>query len=448
MKVFISWSGPLARNIAEELRTWLRKVIQVLDPFVSSQDIAKGDIWLIELLKQLEQSSVGIICVTRENLHSDWVLFESGALIRQMGRARLCVLLIDVSPAELAPPLSAFQATTLKRDDIFRLVQTIHSALEHPLLSEKELEEHFSNRWPEFEIYLRSALSAPTLHQSDIEELAQELLLPVIYREAANGDLDTVFHWLEIAKAKKVASLESQLAFIEAALARLTGKRGAGFSLRTQGAKDTELGLLARLEYYYLQFAAGALLQDLPFDSLFLERLPTGSKRTANTLVGLWHLREGRSEDARRCLDLADPTVFSGDAGERYRALPLGILCLALGFGDYGERQFDLVKAGTAMPSGGYPFVSLLNLFDRAFVGACIGHRPEDLNEKRIREFRGHAWILIKYAEFMIRNSTSLGTLAAMSKKWRNPLDEKMIANRLLQLQKKLLSCAGTPLLT
>jgi len=130
MKVFISWSGPLARNIAEELRTWLRKVIQVLDPFVSSQDIAKGDIWLIELLKQLEQSSVGIICVTRENLHSDWVLFESGALIRQMGRARLCVLLIDVSPAELAPPLSAFQATTLKRDDIFRLVQTIHSALD------------------------------------------------------------------------------------------------------------------------------------------------------------------------------------------------------------------------------------------------------------------------------------------------------------------------------
>jgi TIR domain len=220
MKVFISWSGPLAGNVAEKLRTWLRKVIQVVEPFVSSQDIDKGDVWLVELLRELQESSVGIICVTRENLHRDWLLFESGALIRQMGRGRLCTLLIDVSPAEVAPLLSVFQSTTFKREDVFRLVQTIHSALERPrpLLLDAELEEQFETHWPDLESHVRKALSEPAPQQSEIQELAQELLLPVIYREAANGDLDTVFHWLEIAKAKKVASLESQLAFVEASL--------------------------------------------------------------------------------------------------------------------------------------------------------------------------------------------------------------------------------------
>ncbi len=225
MKVFISWSGPLAGDIAEKLRTWIRKIIQVADPFVSSQDIEKGDVWLVELLRELQKLSVGIICVTRENLHRDWLLFESGALIRQMGRGRLCTLLIDVSPAEVAPPLSAFQSTTFKREDVFRLVQTIHSALERPLLSDAELKEQFEDYWPDLESYVRKALSRPMPQQSEIQELAQELLLPVIYREAANGDLDTVFHWLGIAKEKKVASLESQLAFVEASLARIKAQK-------------------------------------------------------------------------------------------------------------------------------------------------------------------------------------------------------------------------------
>ena len=450
MKVFISWSGSLSASVAEKLSTWLRRVIQVIEPFVSTQDIKKGDIWLLELLQHLEQSSVGIICVTRENLHADWILFESGALIKQMGRAKLCTLLIDVSPAEVASPLSAFQATTFKREDIFRLIKTLHSALERPLLSDQELEDNFAHFWPDLESHIRNALAKPAPpYPSDLQDLAQELLLPVIYREAANGDLDTVFHWLEIAKTKKVASLESQLAFVEAALARITGKRGAGYSLRTQGTKDTELGFLARLEYCHLQFAAGCPLDDLPFDESSLNRLPSTSRRTAYALFGLWHLREGREDKARQCLDIADPAMFSGDVGEQYRAIPLGILCLAVGDSQYsqcGEKHFDLVKA---TPSNtGYPFVSLLNLFDRAFVGACIGQRTQDLKEKRIRELRGHAWVLIKYAEVMRRNNKSLETLAKISEHWRVPLNEKTIAARLTQFQKTLIAGAGAPLIS
>jgi hypothetical protein len=101
MKIFISWSGEIARQVAEKLRTWLRRIVPLLDPFVSSVDMPKGTMWIVELFHQLEQSSVAIICVTRENLHSDWLLFEAGALADQMSRSKICTLFIDISPLEV-----------------------------------------------------------------------------------------------------------------------------------------------------------------------------------------------------------------------------------------------------------------------------------------------------------------------------------------------------------
>jgi hypothetical protein len=83
MKVFISWSGSLSKSVAEKLRPWMREIIQGLEPFVSSLDIQKGNLWLTELMNELEGSSIGIICLTKENLNSKWLLFEAGALFKK-----------------------------------------------------------------------------------------------------------------------------------------------------------------------------------------------------------------------------------------------------------------------------------------------------------------------------------------------------------------------------
>lgn len=79
MLVFLSWSGSRSKAVAETFSKWIVQVIQAVEPWISS-DIEKGARWNSEVAARLEQSRVGIICLTKENLDAKWILFESGAL--------------------------------------------------------------------------------------------------------------------------------------------------------------------------------------------------------------------------------------------------------------------------------------------------------------------------------------------------------------------------------
>jgi hypothetical protein len=445
MRVFISWSGHLSRSVAETVRFWLRQVIPGLDLFVSSEDIQKGDVWLVTLLDELERSSIGIVCVTRENLHSDWLVFEAGALAIRVGRSKVCTLLIDVSPIEVDPPLSSFQATTLKKDDVFRLLRMIHASRNPPLYSDRELEENFEMWWPRLESNIRKALEVPIESRTPIQQLAEELLLPVTYHEARAGGVDTVFQWLQTAKRRHVADLEGQLGFVEACLARITGKPGAGHSLLQLSAKASSHKCLAHLEWLFLHFAANRTIDEIRSELTCLDAYPDAPRRTAAALVGLWHLREGRPEDARRCLASASPDSVSGDAYGYYRAIPLGILCFAVGDGSLGEKHFDVAKTMPSLPNEGYPFISLLWELDRAFVNACIGYGNRSISKLRIREFKGHALVLAQYADVFRRNVQAVQSLIERSSLWMRPLQPQSIANRLRQFQKALIENSGGP---
>lgn len=50
---------------------------------------------------------IGIVCVTRESLQSEWLHFEAGAL---SGKTCL-VFLVDLADGELRDPLAQFQYT-------------------------------------------------------------------------------------------------------------------------------------------------------------------------------------------------------------------------------------------------------------------------------------------------------------------------------------------------
>jgi len=67
MKIFISWSGPRSRAVAELLNDWTKCVLQATRPWLSTRDIDRGALWFSEIHDQLKDTSVGIVCLTQEN---------------------------------------------------------------------------------------------------------------------------------------------------------------------------------------------------------------------------------------------------------------------------------------------------------------------------------------------------------------------------------------------
>lgn len=150
MNVFISWSGPLSKAFGELLVTWLPDVIQRVKPWLSSQNIDKGSLWPREINEALS-TTVGISCVTQQNKHAPWLLFEAGALQKGLTEARVCPLLIDLEKKDLEPPLSLFNLTALDREDMSQLVKSIDAADPDNQLPEARLKKAFDQRWSDFE---------------------------------------------------------------------------------------------------------------------------------------------------------------------------------------------------------------------------------------------------------------------------------------------------------
>src|ERR1700726_1196135 len=182
MKVFLGWSGRESHQVACIFRDWLPLVIQSLEPFISS-DIEKGERWSVDIAEELEATSFGILCVTRENLASPWLHFEAGALSKTMTTSRVAPFLFRLKHSEIPGrnPFVQFQSTAFEREDVLRLITTLNTTLEESnRLDQNRLAQTFSAWWPDLEKKL-SALPeiTPTLvepAQTREESILEELL--------------------------------------------------------------------------------------------------------------------------------------------------------------------------------------------------------------------------------------------------------------------------------
>ena len=178
MDVFISWSGERSRAAAEALRGWLPKIINAIKPWLSSADIDKGARWGTDIASRLEAAKAGIICLTPSNLHSDWILFEAGALSKTLQNTFVCPFLIGLEPSDVKPPLAQFQATRAYKKDVLQLLKTLNSALAENGLSEGHIDEVFEVWWPKLESAFKSLpddQSTAKPHRPD-RELLEEIL--------------------------------------------------------------------------------------------------------------------------------------------------------------------------------------------------------------------------------------------------------------------------------
>jgi excisionase family DNA binding protein len=147
VKVFMSWSGGLSREVARALREWLPIVVQHVEPWMSEEDIGSGARWNEQVAAELEQTDFGIICLTAANLERPWLLFEAGALAKRLDVARVVPLCIDLKPSDVTMPLASFQGRALSHEGMLRLVRDMNAARDQPLLSQ-QIDQLVTIAWP------------------------------------------------------------------------------------------------------------------------------------------------------------------------------------------------------------------------------------------------------------------------------------------------------------
>lgn len=195
MKVFISWSGERSESLAKALREWLPLVLHFVEPWLSKSDIDAGERWSIEIAKELEASNFGVICVTKENLNSSWILFEAGALAKSMPDGKVIPLLLDIDFKEVSGPLAQFQAKKTELNGVKELILSLNKSAKVPV-PDVQLEKLFGALWPQLEAQINALPKGGALakHARPQGEILEELVSSVRnvemrFREAMDEDI-------------------------------------------------------------------------------------------------------------------------------------------------------------------------------------------------------------------------------------------------------------------
>lgn len=193
-KIFISWSGELSKALGETIRDWIPKVLQSVKPYFTPDDIEKGARWSNEIAQELSTSQLGIICLTQDNQHNPWILFEAGALSKNLEESRVCPILFNFDTTDLKGPLSAFQATKFNKEDVKKLLESINNTCNETKLEQKCLDETFEMWWPKLEERIKEIIN-------------QDKTNP---RPKKRSDRDIIEEILELARSNAKSILSDQ----------------------------------------------------------------------------------------------------------------------------------------------------------------------------------------------------------------------------------------------
>ncbi|WP_160160850.1 TIR domain-containing protein [Actinomadura sp. K4S16] len=213
MKVFLSWSGDKSKAVAEVLKTWLPDVIQAIEPWVSSQDIAKGSRGLKELADELKGSDFGIVCITSDNQDAKWINFEAGALSKIVEGSYVVPFLLDINVQDLSGPLAQFQATrSNSKEDVKKLIFDINEALGANSISVERLERAFERNWEDLDSSLRGVREQsqrPMKASRSDSEILAEILVLVRQQERRLVDLESLVSNSQVGIAANISDIKT-----------------------------------------------------------------------------------------------------------------------------------------------------------------------------------------------------------------------------------------------
>ena len=113
MKVFLSFSGDIAKTIAEYTKGFLEPVLPNIETFLSSEDISSGEQWLRRVDTELSETNYGILIFTEDSQRSAWIHLEAGALSKGSTRSRVIPICFGFNIEYLDSPIKTiFQGFT------------------------------------------------------------------------------------------------------------------------------------------------------------------------------------------------------------------------------------------------------------------------------------------------------------------------------------------------
>ena len=151
MKLFLSWSGQPSLKMAKALMEFLPCVLEGLKVFLSTEGIRKGADWLSVIRGELDTTDFGILCLTKEALTSDWLIFEAGAIAKKVEDARVVPVLLGIADVDVTGPLSKFQAMAPDKEEFWRLTQQMNELAGEANLGAEILKRRFDKWWPDLE---------------------------------------------------------------------------------------------------------------------------------------------------------------------------------------------------------------------------------------------------------------------------------------------------------
>lgn len=209
MKIFISWSGEQSKDVAKELKKFIKLVIQASKPWISNEDIQQGSLWFSKIKDSLNESKAGIICLTKENKEKPWVLFEAGALLNKFTESKICPLLIGLEPKDIEQPLSQFNLTLLNKEEMEKLFKNINDWLGENKLENEVLDASFNVHWKNFENAIEKIIKRYPENKSyeglrDEKDYIQEILYSV-------RNLDKRMRSLELNRNREYEFMKSNI---------------------------------------------------------------------------------------------------------------------------------------------------------------------------------------------------------------------------------------------
>lgn len=204
MTVFISWSQPTSHSVAEILKEELDTLFNgKVEFWVSSVDIAAGNISINSIISALQRSHMAIVCLDSSNYKRPWIYYETGIVFGRNYNTQndnlpviFPVIFDDLKVDHFVKtPFYEMQLMRFNRENAFKITKSINEKSEEitgeSILNQRSLDRFFDNIWPQLygriDTIIKQKISGG--HNMITEDNVAEKLTKYSFPEPSYGDV-------------------------------------------------------------------------------------------------------------------------------------------------------------------------------------------------------------------------------------------------------------------